>query len=156
MNVISVRGPGTPPPSEIDAEDEGIQETEISPAELIDGNTVLTEDMSVVSTPSLQIPMEQRARSRFFLEDEKRKEVAFEKGFSWAFDFYGAWVDFNMFVIKLPGMSLNLLNYWDGQPVRYVLKNKVSGEIYAVIMLELEKIQEDEEGQKGTVDGDID
>lgn len=145
MNAIKVKGPGTPPPSEIGtADEEMIEETEVEPSPVEDGNEVMEEDTTAISTPTLSIPQTAAGRRKFFLEDAKKKEVSFQRGYTYGFDFFGPWLDFNTFTVKLPGFTLNLLRYWDGQPVRYVLKNKVSGEVYAVILLEFVEVRSEE------------
>lgn len=158
MSVINVKGPGTPAPSEIGtAEEEVVGETEIEPEPVDDGDKVMEEDTTALSTPTLPIPPTAAARRKFFLDDAKKKEVSFRKGYTYGFDFCGPWVDFNTFTVKLPGFTVSLLRYWNGQPVRYVLKNKASGEVYAVILLEFVEIgSEEEKGQQGVGESDVD
>lgn len=149
MNVIRVKGPGTPAPSEVGtAEEVVVSETEVDTETLEDDDTVMVEDTSAMASTALQIPQTAAGRKKFFLDDAKKQEVSFRKGYTYGFDFFGPWLDFNSFQVKLPGFTVNLLRYWDGQPVRYVLKNSVTGDVYAVIVLDFVEVGSDEEKAK--------
>lgn len=68
------------------------------------------------------------------------------------------WVEF---ALHLPGISIHILQYWDGQPLRYVLRNRVDGTVYLVVqfMLELKEGVEEEDGDEegsGSDDDDDD
>jgi hypothetical protein len=41
--------------------------------------------------------------------------------------------------VRIPGLGfkINVFKYWDGQPLRFVLKNKRTGEVYGVVQIEL-------------------
>lgn len=151
MNVIHVKGLGTPAPSEVrTAEEEVVGETKVNAGPVEDdGDVVMEEDMTVIASKALPIPPTAAGRKKFFLDDATKREVGFRKGYTYGLDFFGPWLDFNVFEVKLPGFTVNLLRYWDGQPVRYVLKNIASGEVYAVILLDfLEVGSEEERGQR--------
>lgn len=149
MNVIRVKGPGTPAPSEVGtAEEVVVSETEVDTEALEDDDTVMVEDTSAMASTALQIPQTAAGRKKFFLDDANKQEVSFRKGYTYGFDFFGPWLDFNSFQVKLPGFTVNLLRYWDGQPVRYVLKNSVTGDVYAVIVLDFVEVGSDEEKAK--------
>lgn len=146
MNVIHVKGPGTPAPSEIGtAEEVVVGETEVDSEASEDGDTVMVEDTSAIVSAALQIPQTAAGRKKFFLDDAKKREVSFRKGYTYGFDFFGPWLDFNSFQVKLPGFTVNLLRYWDGQPIRYVLKNSRTNDMYAVIVLDFVEVGSDEE-----------
>jgi hypothetical protein len=52
------------------------------------------------------------------------------------------------FSVRIPGLGfkIDVFKYWDGQPLRFVLKNKRTGEIYGVVQIELH--EEDERGMQ--------
>lgn len=146
MNVIHVKGPNTPAPSEVGtAEEEVVGETEVEGGALEDGDAVMEEDTSAIASVALPIPQTSAGRKKFFLDDAKKREVSFRKGYTYGFDFFGPWLDFNSFQVKLPGFTVNLLRYWDGQPVRYVLKNMATGNVYAVIVLDFIEVGTEED-----------
>jgi hypothetical protein len=72
----------------------------------------------------LGIPADAAARKKFFLNEEHLKKFTFEKGREYGNDFFNPYLDFNDFALKLPGFSvipgitLPIISYWDGQPLR--------------------------------------
>ncbi|PUU77842.1 hypothetical protein B9Z19DRAFT_897354, partial [Tuber borchii] len=78
-----------------------------------------------------------KARRKHFLTEAKRKEWVFEAGKEYKMEFSGPWLDFGEFRVVLPGFRVDILKYWDGQPLRFVLRNKESGEDYLVVEFEL-------------------
>lgn len=69
----------------------------------------------------LDIPATNTARQKHFLNEEHRKAFNFEKGRTYACDFFNPYLDFNEFALRLPmGFKLNILGHWDGQPLRSV------------------------------------
>lgn len=65
-----------------------------------------------------KVPADASARKKWFLDEEHRKEWVFEKGRLYGVDFFNPFLDFNQLALKLPGFSLKLMSYWDGQPLR--------------------------------------
>ncbi|PWW78514.1 hypothetical protein C7212DRAFT_351262 [Tuber magnatum] len=88
-----------------------------------------------------------KARKKHFLREVKRKEWVFEAGESYRMEFSGPWLDFREFRVVLPGFRVDILKYWDGQPLRFLLRNKESGEVYLVVEFEL--VEGEEEGEDG-------
>ena len=78
-----------------------------------------------------------KARRKHFLTEGKRKEWVFEAGKVYKMEFSGPWLDFGEFKVVLPGFRVDILKYWDGQPLRFVLRNKESGEDYLVVEFDL-------------------
>lgn len=92
------------------------------------------------------IPDTAAARKKHFLYEPKRKEFTFEKGKEIRANFGNGYLDFTEFALRLPGFHLPIINYWDGQPLRYVLKNRVTGTVYMVVCFTLylkEDVNED-------------
>ncbi|KAH8146166.1 uncharacterized protein LAJ45_09856 [Morchella importuna] len=145
MNVIAVASPGTATPQETEISD--VVQTEMHPPPPTEpgagwsGDTVLEEDMSASTTPA-GIPSAAGARKKFFLERGRREGFVFRRGWRYGFDFFGPWLDFAGFEIRLPGYALDLLKYWDGQPVRYVLRNARTGEVYLCVLLDFVEVGE--------------
>ncbi|EPS43944.1 hypothetical protein H072_2155 [Dactylellina haptotyla CBS 200.50] len=113
---------------------------------------VLTEGLAKVKLNDRgEIPEDSAARMKFFVQPENRKKFTFEKGEKYWADFYNPYLDFNEFALHLPGVSIHILQYWDGQPLRYVLKNRVDQTVYLVIQFTLTRKDgaedTDEEGE---------
>src|SRR5271155_1269334 len=85
------------------------------------------------------IPADSGQRKKFFLEEANRDDFTFEAGRLYQSDFGNPYLDFNDFSLKLPGFSLNVIKYIDSKSheLRYTLKNKTSGAVYAVVMFTL-------------------
>ncbi|KAI9796745.1 MAG: hypothetical protein M1833_005985 [Piccolia ochrophora] len=97
------------------------------------------------------------ARKKWFLEEAKRKSWTFEKGRVYRADFFNPFLDFNEFALKLPGFSLSIIRIWNGpggdraHTLRYVLKNKATGEVCFVVVFTVyrrEEIEREEAEQK--------
>jgi hypothetical protein len=53
-------------------------------------------------------------------------------------DFYDAYFDFPNLTLKLPGISLSIFKYWDGeQAIRYVCRSRDGNAIFFVFQFEL-------------------
>ncbi|RDW87391.1 hypothetical protein BP5796_03085 [Coleophoma crateriformis] len=83
------------------------------------------------------IPASESARKKHFLNEEKRKDWSFEAGTSYGCDFYNPYLDFNDFALRLPGFTLPIMKYWDGQGLRYVLKNRKTNTVLFVVLFTL-------------------
>ncbi|KAF3211362.1 hypothetical protein TWF106_010248 [Orbilia oligospora] len=104
-----------------------------------------------------EIPKDGAARMKFFVQQEKRKKFVFERGERYWMDFYNPYLDFNEFALHLPGISIHILQYWDGQPLRYVLKNRIDQTVYLVVQFTLtpkEDVDTDREDEDDDDDGD--
>jgi len=100
---------------------------------------------------TLSIPPDSSARKKHFLTESHRQNFTFEAGRLYQSDFGNPFLDFNDFSLKLPGFSLNVIKYVDEKTheLRYVLKNRTTDDIYAVVLFSLLFGDErDEIGQK--------
>ena len=98
---------------------------------------------------SLSIPADSAARKKHFLTASNLSDFIFEAGRLYQSDFGNGYLDFNDFSLKLPGFSLNVVGYVDSKTheLRYTLKNRRTGEVYAVVVFTLlfgEELQEAE------------
>lgn len=88
------------------------------------------------------VPDTDAARKKYFLTEERRKEWEWEEGRTYGCDFYNPYLDFNGlftssstspipystwalyangsedFALRLPGFTLPIMKYWDGQGLR--------------------------------------
>ncbi|GLA02317.1 hypothetical protein AnigIFM60653_001720 [Aspergillus niger] len=83
------------------------------------------------------IPDSSSSRRTHFQGEAKRKDFVFEKGRTYAADFGNGYLDFNEFAIRIPGFSFHIGKYVSekNNVLRYVLKNRATGEAYLVICL---------------------
>ncbi|CAN8101279.1 unnamed protein product [Discula destructiva] len=91
-------------------------------------------------------PDDGKARMKWALADRAKVEWRWEYGQTYAVDFYNAYIDFSEFALRLPGYAVPIMKYWDGQGLRYVLRNKSTKQIYLVILFTLylkEDVNED-------------
>ncbi|KAG5951380.1 hypothetical protein E4U58_001179 [Claviceps cyperi] len=86
------------------------------------------------------MPDDRKARMKWALRDDSKSKWFFEYGKTYGLDFYNPYIDFRNLALKLPGYNLPIIKYWDGQglrrshELRYVLRNKQTGEAYLVIV----------------------
>ncbi|RHZ72823.1 hypothetical protein Glove_238g9 [Diversispora epigaea] len=83
-------------------------------------------------------------RKKYFSSEENRKKFEINENQVWNFDFCNAYIDFNNIAVKLPGIQIGILQYWDGQPFRYVCKSRDSSVVFFVIMFQLLEVNEEE------------
>ena len=100
---------------------------------------------------ALSLPDTGPARRKWALTPSHRDSVTFEAGREYRADFFNPYLDFSNFSLKLPGFSLNVLRYIDDKThkLRYVFKNKESGDVYFVVVFSLLYGEELQEALKG-------
>ncbi|KAK6821107.1 hypothetical protein PG987_015507 [Apiospora arundinis] len=97
-----------------------------------------------------------KQRMKWALRADSKEKWLFEHGKTYGVDFYNPYLDFGDFSLKLPGFTLPIMKYWDGQGLRsnpkrshrlrYVLRNKSTGDTYLVVLFTLylkEDVNED-------------
>ncbi|KAM3497868.1 hypothetical protein MY10362_008793 [Beauveria mimosiformis] len=85
----------------------------------------------------LGLPDTGKARMKWALADANKDKFVFEYGKTYGFDFFNPYLDFANVALRLPGFQLSIANYWDGQALRYVLRNKTTGDVYLVVVFSL-------------------
>ncbi|KAI9654100.1 MAG: hypothetical protein M1821_006811 [Bathelium mastoideum] len=111
----------------------------------------------------LGMPEKAGKRRKFFLKEEKLDEFTFEKGRTYQADFFNQYLDFSDFSLKVPGISISVAKYIDEKThcLRYVLKNRRTGDLLFVVIFKLlfgRELQEtlnaenQEDGQKERVE----
>jgi len=98
------------------------------------------------------IPDTEAARKKHFLNQENRKEWEWEAGKIYGCDFFNPYLDFNDFALRLPGFTLPIMKYWDGQGLRYVLKNRKTDTVLFVVLFTL-YLKEDVDEHGNVKDG---
>lgn len=59
-----------------------------------------------------------KARMKWALREDSKKKWVFEHGTTYGVDFYNPYLDFGDFSLRLPGFTLPIMKYWDGQGLR--------------------------------------
>lgn len=91
-------------------------------------------------------PNDAKARMKWALKKESKDQWVWKYGQPHGVDFFNPYLDFSDFALRLPGFTLPIMKYWDGQGLRYVLRNKATGQVYLVILFTLylkEDVNED-------------
>ncbi|PSN63302.1 DUF1769-domain-containing protein [Corynespora cassiicola Philippines] len=92
------------------------------------------------------VPGTSAQRQKFFLTEANRKDFVFEAGREYKCDFFNPYLDFNEFALKLGyGLpAISIIGHWDGQPLRYVLKDKSTNTELFVVIIQLLPTEEAE------------
>ncbi|GIZ39285.1 hypothetical protein CKM354_000267300 [Cercospora kikuchii] len=147
MNVLRI-GPKD------DREQEKVEETRAQEETLVFEEGADGDGQEVRKTHGL--PELGPARQKFFLTEQHLKDFTFEKGREYSNDFFNPYLDFNDFALRLPGFSyipgitIPIISYWDGQPLRYVMKNRATNEPLFVIVFTLLPKNDQEESEPAT------
>ena len=63
-------------------------------------------------------PDDAKARMKWALKKESKDQWVFKYGQTYGFDFFNPYLDFSDFALRLPGFTLPIMKYWDGQGLR--------------------------------------
>ncbi|EEP77468.1 conserved hypothetical protein [Uncinocarpus reesii 1704] len=104
---------------------------------------------------SLNIPDDADSRKKHFLDVNNRQMFEFEAGRLYKADFGNPYLGFSDFTLRLPGFSLDVAKYIDqkNHSLRYVLKNKNTGDIYFVVLFTL--LLDNDDGDQAEEDGEM-
>ncbi|KAI1421393.1 hypothetical protein F5Y12DRAFT_33891 [Xylaria sp. FL1777] len=97
-----------------------------------------------------------KERKKWALARDSKDKWVFEYGKTYCVDFFNPYIGFQDFSLRLPGFTLPIMKYWDGQglrsrtkrshTLRYVLRNRATDDTYLVILFSLylkEDVNED-------------
>ncbi|KAI2604378.1 DUF1769-domain-containing protein [Hypoxylon fragiforme] len=97
-----------------------------------------------------------KERMQWALKAANKSRWAFQYDKTYCLDFFNPYLDFNEFSLRLPGFTLPIMKYWDGQGLRYrpkrshilryVLRNRSTNDTYFVVVFTLhlkEDVNED-------------
>ncbi|KAL8282501.1 hypothetical protein RB597_009963 [Gaeumannomyces tritici] len=113
---------------------------------------------------SLGAPDDAKGRMKWALKADSKEKWLWEYGKEYSVDFYNPYLDFNEFALRLPGFTLPIMKYWDGQglrppkrshTLRYVLRNRKTGDLYLAVTFSLylkEDVNEDGSLKPGTIE----
>ncbi|KAL7944881.1 hypothetical protein V8C42DRAFT_323980 [Trichoderma barbatum] len=102
------------------------------------------------------VPKESKPRMKWALSDANKEKWIWEYGQTYGIDFFNPYLDFANLALRLPGFQLSVAKFLgadalrnDGRlshQLRYVLRNKTTGDVYLVVTFALfleESINED-------------
>ncbi|KAI1759308.1 DUF1769-domain-containing protein [Hypoxylon sp. FL1150] len=105
---------------------------------------------------ALGAPETAKERMKWALKPANKDRWVFQYDKTYCLDFFNPYLDFNEFSLRLPGFTLPIMKYWDGQSLRsnpkrshtlrYVLRNRATDEPYLVVVFTLylkEDVNED-------------
>ena len=86
------------------------------------------------------VPTDMAARKKWALTPAHQEQWIWEKGREYKVDFFNPYLDFNDFSLKLPGFSISVLGFMGGEDyLRYVLRDKETGDVLFVVVFALVK-----------------
>ncbi|KAI0437636.1 hypothetical protein F4803DRAFT_537790 [Xylaria telfairii] len=114
------------------------------------------DEAGIEARQAIGVPDGAKERKKWALNNDSKDKWVFEYGKTYCVDFFNPYLDFNEFSLRLPGFTLPIMKYWDGQglrahpkrshTLRYVLRNRTTGDTYLVILFTLylkEDVNED-------------
>ncbi|ORX89135.1 DUF1769-domain-containing protein [Basidiobolus meristosporus CBS 931.73] len=98
-------------------------------------------------------------RRDYLSKAENRKAVKLRTDMLYQFDFFNPYINFNSHSLVLPGFELDVMKYYDGQPLKYVAQSRDGKTIFFVVVFELvsqEELESERQAETDIVDNDID
>ncbi|KAG0344548.1 hypothetical protein BG004_004363 [Podila humilis] len=94
--------------------------------------------------PSVAAPVSMTTSERrsFYSKSDNLKKHEYKPEHVYGFDFFNPYLNFANFTLKVPGFSVDITRYWDGQPLTYVMKAKNNSAVFLAIQFELVSVQE--------------
>ncbi|EFX02084.1 f-box domain containing protein [Grosmannia clavigera kw1407] len=98
-------------------------------------------------------PDDPAARQKWALTDAAKSSWVWAHDQTYGLDFFNAYLDFRELALRLPGFHLPVMKYWDGQSLRYVLRNRTTEEVYLVVEITL--LRQEDVDEDGTVSPEV-
>ncbi|KAF8942605.1 hypothetical protein BGZ47_006316 [Haplosporangium gracile] len=77
------------------------------------------------------------ARRSYFAKEVNLAKHRYRPDQVYGFDFFNPYLDFANFTLKVPGFSVDITKYWDGQPLTYIIKSQDSSVTFMAFQFEL-------------------
>ncbi|KAF9124381.1 hypothetical protein BGW39_008242 [Mortierella sp. 14UC] len=77
------------------------------------------------------------ARRSYFAKEANLVKHRYRSDQVYGFDFFNPYVNFANFTLKIPGFSVDITKYWDGQPLTYIIKSQDSSVTFMAFQFEL-------------------
>ncbi|GKT92325.1 F-box domain containing protein [Colletotrichum tofieldiae] len=106
------------------------------------------DEAGLAAREKIGAPATAKERMKWALRKDSKEHWIFEYGKTYGMDFFNPYLDFANLALRLPGFQLAIMKYWDGQglreegpkrshQLRYVLRNKTTGDVYLVVLFTL-------------------
>ncbi|KAI0410125.1 hypothetical protein F4802DRAFT_15538 [Xylaria palmicola] len=105
------------------------------------------DEAGMAARRAIGAPDGAKERKKWALGNDSKDKWVFEYGRTYCVDFFNPYLDFSEFALRLPGFAVPIMKYWDGQglrahhkrshTLRYVLRNRATGDTYLVILFSL-------------------
>ncbi|KAG0294579.1 hypothetical protein BGZ96_000927 [Linnemannia gamsii] len=87
--------------------------------------------------PTQPMVLNTSARRSYFAKEANLVKHCYRPDQVYGFDFFNPYVDFANFTLKVPGFSVDITKYWDGQPLTYIIKSQDSSVTFMAFQFEL-------------------
>ncbi|KAG0342656.1 hypothetical protein BG000_002863 [Podila horticola] len=87
--------------------------------------------------PTASVSMTTAKRRSYFSKVANLEKFTYEPDHVYGFDFFNPYLDFASFTLKVPGFSVDITRYWDGQPLTYIIKSKDNSAVFLAVQFEL-------------------
>ncbi|ORZ19420.1 hypothetical protein BCR42DRAFT_347943, partial [Absidia repens] len=100
---------------------------------------LLFQENTQLILPRYDTPLSSSKRQYYFSNLENRRQVSIESDQMWIGDFCNGYLDMMNGSIQIPGFSLDVLKYYQGQPLRFICKKRDDSVTYFIIEFSLSK-----------------
>lgn len=76
------------------------------------------DDHGLEERQEIGAPSDAKARMKWALKKESKEHWVWKYGKTYGVDFFNPYLDFSDFALRLPGFTLPIIKYWDGQGLR--------------------------------------
>ncbi|KAI8336197.1 hypothetical protein BC941DRAFT_428579 [Chlamydoabsidia padenii] len=97
------------------------------------------EENTTMWLPESNKPLSSKQRQQYFTSAENRRKAKVLPDQIWIGDFNNGYMDMMNGTIQIPGFSIDALKYYQGQPLRYICKQRDDSKVYFVIEFNLSK-----------------
>ncbi|KAF9923961.1 hypothetical protein FBU30_005981 [Linnemannia zychae] len=87
--------------------------------------------------PSKPTVLTSSARRSYFSTEANLAKHRYRPDQVYGFDFFNPYINFADFTLKVPGFSMDVTRYWDGQPLTYVIKTMDSSVTFLAVQFQL-------------------
>ncbi|KAI9287010.1 hypothetical protein BC943DRAFT_379069 [Umbelopsis sp. AD052] len=98
-------------------------------------------------------------RRKVLCDQAKRKNFEITPDMVFSMDFYNGYLDFDKCAIQIPGFEIQVLKYWDGQPLRFIAKMRDDSATFFIIeftVVDEQEMDDDKVVDSQPIDTDID
>ncbi|KAF9903952.1 hypothetical protein EC991_003170 [Linnemannia zychae] len=95
------------------------------------------EKEELTMAPTQPTVLDTSARRSYFAKEANLIKHRYRPDQVYGFDFFNPYLDFANFTLKVPGFSVDITKYWDGQPLTYIIKSQDSSVTFMAFQFEL-------------------